>query len=442
MFWNLFKRSEDTAAYREQKQLNYVASKSISKVADYLAQDGVRLTPPAQQVIIDRGNTQLIEAMLLCIKTDFTDNTLFSIIDRDVKSEILRAFDVMAFTNPPRTAAYLPKFALRLAENTDNITLLTRCANELHKFKQPKDEFEKELIKSLSVEKLLAYLEENDLCEKAEIYLIRFSGDFLFKELLESGYVCCYKSAEKSLVEMVDDNELRCYLETLQKGKYNLCVEATEILLAEHPDVVKEYIEQFKLLGTAQKLFIEQFPQLVEEYVKHHGFKGDEAQIAYVKQASSEQLIAYVHKYGLVDKAEIELLKRGNNEEIFAYIAERQLHKNAEAEMLKKDDTELLSEYLTKYRLHDGNEIVLMEYVKDHGFLKIYLRYQMLSAKGDAYLRKLLEHLTNKHDSLVESMEDSLQKRLQNVSISRDVFNAYAINHFWQLKEFYNSHQN
>lgn len=441
MFWNLFSCSKDTKEYLEQKQSNYVASKSVNKVIDYLAKNGVKLTPQAQQNIIDRDNTSLIHAML-CTETEFTDDTLFSIIDRDVKSEILCAFDNMVFTNSPRTAAYLPRFALHLAKNTDNITLLTRCANELRKFKQPKDEFEKELIKSLSVEKLLAYLENNDLCEKAEIHLIRFSDNFLLKELLESDYVCCSKLAEKSLVEMVYDNELRRYLETLQKGKYNLCIEAVEVLLAEHPDVVKEYIEQFKLLGTAQKLFISQFPHLVEEYAKYHGFKGDEAQIAYVKQASSEQLIAYIHKYGLTDRAEIALLKRGNNKEIFAYIAERQLHKNAEAVLIKKAEPELLNEYLTKYRLHDGNDIVLMEYVKDFGFLKIYLRFQMLSAKGDAYLKERMESLAISHDSLVDSMEDSLQKRLVNVSISRDVFNAYATNHFWKLKEFYNSHQN
>lgn len=441
MFWNLFSRSKDTKEYLEQKQSNYVASRSVNKVIDYLTKNGVKLTPLAQQNIIDRGNTELIHAML-CTETEFTDATLFSIIDRDIKREILDAFDLMLFTKPPRTNDCLQKFALRLADNSDNITLLTRCANELRKFKQPKDEFEKELIKSLSVEKLLAYLENNDLCEKAEDYLILSSSDFLFKELLESGYVCYYKTVEKSLVEMVGDNVLKQYLDTLQKGKYNLCVEAAEVLLTKHPDVVKEYIEQFKLLGTAQKLFIKQFPHLVEEYAKYHGFKGDEAQIAYVKQASSEQLIAYIHKYGLTDRAEIALLKRGNNKEIFAYIAERQLHKNAEAELIKKAEPELLNEYLTKYRLHDGNDIVLMEYVKDFGFLKIYLRFQMLSAKGDAYLKKIMESLAISHDSLVDSMEDSLQKRLVNVSISRDVFNAYATNHFWKLKEFYNSHQN
>lgn len=441
MFWNLFSRSKDTKEYLEQKQLNYVASKSVNKVIDYLANNRVKLTPQAQQEIIDRGNTSLIHAML-CTETEFTDDTLFSIIDRNVKSEILAAFDNMVFINSPRTTAYLPRFALHLAKNTDNITLLTRCANELCKFKQPKDEFEKELIKSLSVEKLLAYLENNDLCEKAEDYLILSSSDFLFKELLESGYVCYYKTVEKSLVEMVGDNVLKQYLDTLQKGKYNLCVEAAEVLLTKHPNVVKEYIKQFKLLGTAQKLFIKQFPHLVEEYTKYHGFKGDEAQVSYVEQASSEELIAYIHKYGLTDKAEIALLKRDNKEEILTYIAERQLHKNAEAVLIKKAEPELLNEYLTKYRLHDGNDVILMEYVKDFGFLKIYLRFQMLSAKGDAYLQKRMESLAISHDSLVDSMEDSLKKRIMNVFISRDVFNAYATNHFWKLKEFYNSHQN
>ena len=184
--------------------------------------------------------------------------------------------------------------------------------------------------------------------------------------------------------------------------------------------MVTEYIKQFKLLGTAPKLFIKQFPHLVEEYTKYHGFKGDEAQVSYVKQASSEELIAYIHKYGLTDKAEIALLKRDNKEEILTYIAERQLHKNAEAVLIKKAEPELLNEYLTKYRLHDGNDVILMEYVKDFGFLKIYLRFQMLSAKGDAYLKKRMESLT----------------------FSRDVFNAYVTNHFWKLKEFYNSHQN
>lgn len=441
MFWNLFSRSKDTKEYLEQKQSNYVASRSVNKVIDYLTKNGVKLTPLAQQNIIDRGNTELIHAML-CTETEFTDATLFSIIDRDIKREILDAFDLMLFTKPPRTNDCLQKFALRLADNSDNITLLTRCANELRKFKQPKDEFEKELIKSLSVEKLLAYLENNDLCEKAEDYLILSSSDFLFKELLESGYVCYYKTVEKSLVEMVGDNVLKQYLDTLQKGKYNLCVEAAEVLLTKHPNVVTEYIKQFKLLGTAQKLFIKQFPHLVEEYTKYHGFKGDEAQIAYVKQASSEELIAYIHKYGLTDKAEIALLKRDNKEEILTYIAERQLHKNAEAELIKKAEPELLNEYLIKYRLHDGNDVILMEYVKDFGFLKIYLRFQMLSAKGDAYLKERMESLAISHDSLVDSMEDSLKKRIMNVSISRDVFNAYATNHFWKLKEFYNSHQN
>lgn len=180
MFWNLFSCSKDTKEYLEQKQSNYVASKSVNKVIDYLAKNGVKLTPQAQQNIIDRDNTSLIHAML-CTKTEFTDNALFSIIDRDVKSEILCAFDNMVFTNSPRTAAYLPRFALHLAKNTDNITLLTRCANELRKFKQPKDEFEKELIKSLSVEKLLAYLENNDLCEKAEIHLIGSRTTFYSK---------------------------------------------------------------------------------------------------------------------------------------------------------------------------------------------------------------------------------------------------------------------
>ena len=150
MFWNLFSRSKDTKEYLEQKQLNYVASKNVNKVIDYLANNGVKLTPQAQQEIIDRGNTSLIHAML-CTETEFTDDTLFSIIDRNVKSEILAAFDLMLFTKPPRTNDCLQKFALRLADNSDNITLLTRCANELRKFKQPKDEFEKELIKSLAL---------------------------------------------------------------------------------------------------------------------------------------------------------------------------------------------------------------------------------------------------------------------------------------------------
>ena len=130
---------------------------------------------------------------------------------------------------------------------------------------------------------------------------------------------------------MADDDELRRYLDTLQKENLNLCAEAAEELLTEHPDVVKEYIAQFKLLGSAQQLFIEKFPQLIDEYIKHYGFKGDAAQAAYVKQAGREQIIGYVHKYGLTDKAELELLKRGSNEEILAYIAERQFHKKAEA---------------------------------------------------------------------------------------------------------------
>ena len=183
----------------------------------------------------------------------------------------------------------------------------------------------------MSTDRLLSYIKENGLCEKAEVRMIKFSSDFLFKELLEANYVCNYKSAEKILVDMADDDDLRRYLYTLQEEKLSLCAEAAEELLKEHPDVVKEYVEQFKLLGSAQQLFIEKFPQLIDEYIKHYGFKGDAAQAAYVKQAGREQIIGYVHKYGLTDKAELELLKRGSNEEILAYIAERQFHKKAEA---------------------------------------------------------------------------------------------------------------
>lgn len=355
---------------------------------------------------------------MLFTKSEFTDETLFSIIDRNVKDEIISAFDQEVFTSFPRTSNSLAKFALYLAENSDNITLLTRCSNELRNRKLSKYEFEDELLTTLSVDKFLSYVKENGLCEKAEVRMIKFSSDFLFKELLEANYVCNYKLAEKILVDMADDDELRRYLDTLQKEKLNLCAEAAEELLTEHQNLVKEYIAQFKLLGSAQRLFIEKFPQLIDEYIKHYGFKGDEAQTAYVKQASHEQIVDYVHKYGLTDKAETELLNRGNNEEILAYIAERQLHKKAEAELLKSNNGELLSEYLPKYRLHDGNEIVLLEHA-GNGFVKIYLRYQMLSAQGDAYIRKGLE----------------------SFMISRDVFNAYVTNHFWKLKEFYNSHQ-
>lgn len=418
MFWNLFCRSDDAKEYQEQKQLNYVASKSRRKVMIYLAENEVCLTAAAQQAIIDRGDSGIINAMLFT-KSKFTDETLFSIIDRDDKDEIICAFDQKVFTSFPRTSDSLTKFALRLAENSDNITLLTRCANELRKLKLSKFEFEKELLTTLSTDRLLSYVKKNGLCEKAEVHLIKFASDFLFKELLEANYVCNYKSAEKILVDMADDDELRRYLDTLQKEKLNLCAEATEELLTEHQDVVKEYITQFKLLGSAQQLFIEKFPQLIDEYVKHHGFKGDAAQAAYVKQAGHEQIVEYVHKYGLTNKAETELLNRGSDEEILAYIAERQFHKKAEAELLKSNNGKLLSEYLPKYRLHDGNEIVLLEHA-GNGFMKIYLRYQMLSAQGDAYIRKGFE----------------------SFRVSRDVFDAYATNHFWKLKEFYNSHQN
>lgn len=440
MFWNLFCRSNDAKEYQEQKQLKYVSNKSSHKVISYLTENDVSLTAAAQQAIIDRGDSEMIKVMLLT-ESDFTDETLFSIIDRDDENEIICAFAHNVFTQFPRTSDSLTKFALRLAENSDNITLLTRCANELRKRKLSKYEFEDELLTTLSTDRLLSYIKENGLCEKVEVRMIKFSSDFLFKELLESNYVCNYKSAEKILVDMADDDELRRYLDTLQKENLNLCAEAAEELLTEHPDVVKEYIAQFKLLGSAQQLFIEKFPQLIDEYIKHYGFKGDAAQAAYVKQAGREQIIGYVHKYGLTDKAELELLKRGSNEEILAYIAERQFHKKAEAELLKSNNGELLSEYLPKYRLHDGNEIVLLEYA-GNGFMKIYLRYHMLSAKGDAYLRELLEHLTNSHDSLVESMETSLQKRQKSFCISHDIFNAYVVNHFWELKEFYNTHQN
>ena len=440
MFWNLFFRSNDAKEYQEQKQLKYVSNKSSHKVISYLTENDVHLTAAAQQAIIDRGDSDMIKAMLLT-KSEFTDETLFSIIDRSFKDEIICAFAHEVFTSFPRTSDSLAKFALRLAEKVYDITLLTRCANELHKRKLSKYEFENELLTTLSMDEFLFYVKKNGLCEKTEVHLIKFASDFSFKELLEANYVCNYKSAEKILVDMADDDELRRYLDTLQKENLNLCAEAAEELLTEHPDVVKEYIAQFKLLGSAQQLFIEKFPQLIDEYIKHYGFKGDAAQAAYVKQAGREQIIGYVHKYGLTDKAELELLKRGSNEEILAYIAERQFHKKAEAELLKSNNGELLSEYLPKYRLHDGNEIVLLEYA-GNGFMKIYLRYHMLSAKGDAYLRELLEHLTNSHDSLVESMETSLQKRQKSFCISHDIFNAYVVNHFWELKEFYNTHQN
>lgn len=417
MFWNLFCRSEDAKEYQEQKQLNYVASKSRRKVMKYLAENEVCLTAAAQQAIIDRGDSGIINAMLFT-KSEFTDETLFSIIDRNVKDEILSAFDQEVFTSFPRTSDSLAKFALRLAESSDNITLLTRCSNELRNRKLSKFEFEKELLRTLSIDGFLSYVKENGLCEKAEVHMIKFASDFLFKELLESNYVCNYKSAEKTLVDMANDDELRRYLDTLQKEKLNLCADAAEELLTEHQDVVKEYIAQFKLLGNAQRLFIEKFPQLIDEYVKHYGFEGDAVQIFYLKQASHEQIVDYVHKYGLTNKAEKGLLKRGNDEEILAYIAERQLHKRVEAWMLKSRNGKLLSEYLPKYRLHDGNEIVLLEYA-GNGFMKIYLRYQTLSAQGDAYVRKGLE----------------------SFRVSRDVFDAYATNHFWKLKEFYDSHQ-
>ncbi len=418
MFWNLFWRFEDAKEYQERKQLNYVASKSRRKVMRYLAENEVSLTAAAQQAIVDRGDSEMIKVMLLT-KSEFTDETLFSIIDRDDKNEISCAFAQGVFTSFPRTSGSLTKFALRLAENSDNITLLTRCANELRKHKLSKYEFEKELSRNLSTDKFLSYVKKNGLCEKAEVYLIKFASDFLFKELLESKYVCNYKSAEKILVDMADDDDLRRYLDTLQEEKLGLCAEAAEELLREHPDVVKEYVEQFKLLGSAQQLFIEKFPQLIDEYVKHYGFKGDAAQTAYVKQAGHKQLVDYVHMYGLTDKAEKELLKRGDDEEILAYIAERQFHQKAEAELLKSNNGKLLSEYLPKYRLHDGNDVVLLEYA-GNGFLKIYLRYQTLSAQGDAYVCKGLE----------------------NFIITRDVFEAYVTNHFWKLKEFYDSHQN
>lgn len=418
MFWNLFCRSHDAKEYQERKQLNYVASKSCHKVITYLVDNEVCLTPAAQQAIVDRGDSAMIKAMLRT-KSEFTDETLFSIIDRDDKDEIVCAFDQEVFTSFPRTSDSLTKFALRLAENSDNITLLTRCANELHNRKLSKFEFEKELLTTLNIDVFLSYVKKNGLCEKAEVHLIKFASDFLFKELLEQGYVCNYKSAEKILVDMADDDDLRRYLDTLQKEKLSLCAEAAEVLLTEHSDVVKEYVEQFRLLGSAQQLFIEKFPQLIDEYVKHYGFKGDAAQTAYVKQASHEQLVDYVHMYGLTDKAETELLKRGDDEEILAYIAEQQLHKKAEAELLKSNNGKLLSEYLPKYRLHDGNDVVLLEHAGS-GFLKIYLRYQTLSAKGDTYVRKGLESFI----------------------VSRDVFNAYVTNHFWKLKEFYDSHQN
>ena len=417
MFWNLFCRSNDAKEYQEQKQLNYVSNKSSHKVISYLTGNDVHLTAAAQHAIVDRGDSAIIKAMLLT-KSELTDETLLSIIERNDKDEIICAFDQMVFTSFPRTSDSLTKFALRLAENSDNITLLTRCANELRKRKLSKYEFEDELLTTLSTDRLLSYIKENGLCEKAEVRMIKFSSDFLFKELLEANYVCNYKSAEKILVDMADDDDLRRYLYTLQEEKLSLCAEAAEELLKEHPDVVKEYVEQFKLLGSAQQLFIEKFPQLIDEYVKHYGFKGDTAQTAYVKQAGHKQLVDYVHKYRLTDKAEKELLKRGDEEKILAYIAERQFHQKAEAELLKSNNGKLLNEYLPKYRLHDGNDVVLLEYA-GNGFSKIYLRYQTLSAQGDVYVRKGLE----------------------NFIITRDVFEAYVTNHFWKLKEFYDSHQ-
>ena len=417
MFWNLFCRSKDAKEYQEQKQLNYVSNKSSHKVISYLTGNDVHLTAAAQHAIVDRGDSAIIKAMLRT-KSELTDETLLSIIERNDKDEIICAFDQMVFTSFPRTSDSLTKFALRLAENSDNITLLTRCANELRKRKLSKYEFEDELLTTLSTDRLLSYIKENGLCEKAEVRMIKFSSDFLFKELLEANYVCNYKSAEKILVDMADDDDLRRYLDTLQEEKLSLCAEAAEELLKEHPDVVKEYVEQFKLLGSAQQLFIEKFPQLIDEYVKHYGFKGDTAQTAYVKQAGHKQLVDYVHKYRLTDKAEKELLKRGDEEKILAYIAERQFHQKAEAELLKSNNGKLLNEYLPKYRLHDGNDVVLLEYA-GNGFSKIYLRYQTLSAQGDVYVRKGLE----------------------NFIITRDVFEAYVTNHFWKLKEFYDSHQ-
>lgn len=417
MFWNLFCRSNDAKEYQEQKQLNYVSNKSSHKVISYLTGNDVHLTAAAQHAIVDRGDSAIIKAMLRT-KSELTDETLLSIIERNDKDEIICAFDQMVFTSFPRTSDSLTKFALRLAENSDNITLLTRCANELRKRKLSKYEFEDELLTTLSTDRLLSYIKENGLCEKAEVRMIKFSSDFLFKELLEANYVCNYKSAEKILVDMADDDDLRRYLDTLQEEKLSLCAEAAEELLKEHPDVVKEYVEQFKLLGSAQQLFIEKFPQLIDEYVKHYGFKGDTAQTAYVKQAGHKQLVDYVHKYRLTDKAEKELLKRGDEEKILAYIAERQFHQKAEAELLKSNNGKLLNEYLPKYRLHDGNDVVLLEYA-GNGFSKIYLRYQTLSAQGDVYVRKGLE----------------------NFIITRDVFEAYVTNHFWKLKEFYDSHQ-
>ncbi|MCI5635040.1 MAG: hypothetical protein MR350_06290 [Alphaproteobacteria bacterium] len=417
MFWNLFCRSNDAKEYQEQKQLNYVSNKSSHKVISYLTGNDVHLTAAAQHAIVDRGDSAIIKAMLRT-KSELTDETLLSIIERNDKDEIICAFDQMVFTSFPRTSDSLTKFALRLAENSDNITLLTRCANELRKRKLSKYEFEDELLTTLSTDRLLSYIKENGLCEKAEVRMIKFSSDFLFKELLEANYVCNYKSAEKILVDMADDDDLRRYLDTLQEEKLSLCAEAAEELLKEHPDVVKEYVEQFKLLGSAQQLFIEKFPQLIDEYVKHYGFKGDTAQTAYVKQAGHKQLVDYVHKYRLTDKAEKELLKRGDEEKILAYIAERQFHQKAEAELLKSNNGKLLNEYLPKYRLHDGNDVVLLEYA-GNGFSKIYLRYQTLSAQGDVYVRKGLE----------------------NFIITRDVFEAYVTNHFWKLKEFYDSQQ-
>lgn len=417
MFWNLFCRSNDAKEYQEQKQLNYVSNKSSHKVISYLTGNDVHLTAAAQHAIVDRGDSAIIKAMLRT-KSELTDETLLSIIERNDKDEIICAFDQMVFTSFPRTSDSLTKFALHLAENSDNITLLTRCANELRKRKLSMYEFEDELLTTLSTDRLLSYIKENGLCEKAEVRMIKFASDFLFKELLEANYVCNYKSAEKILVDMADDDDLRRYLDTLQEEKLSLCAEAAEELLKEHPDVVKEYVEQFKLLGSAQQLFIEKFPQLIDEYVKHYGFKGDTAQTAYVKQAGHKQLVDYVHKYRLTDKAEKELLKRGDEEKILAYIAERQFHQKAEAELLKSNNGKLLNEYLPKYRLHDGNDVVLLEYA-GNGFSKIYLRYQTLSAQGDVYVRKGLE----------------------NFIITRDVFEAYVTNHFWKLKEFYDSHQ-
>ena len=206
MFWNLFCRSNDAKEYQEQKQLNYVSNKSSHKVISYLTGNDVHLTDAAQHAIVDRGDSAIIKAMLRT-KSELTDETLLSIIERNDKDEIICAFDQMVFTSFPRTSDGLTKFALRLAENSDNITLLTRCANELRKRKLSKYEFEDELLTTLSTDRLLSYIKENGLCEKAEVRMIKFSSDFLFKELLEANYVCNYKSAEKILVDMADDDD-------------------------------------------------------------------------------------------------------------------------------------------------------------------------------------------------------------------------------------------